>query len=60
MGVIVSHGVEANDAAGAEEMAGCSGAMLANSARRILAIAVQRTANNEANENNCLTNMMLH
>jgi hypothetical protein len=54
----VERNITRNDAADAGEMLGTSGGVTADSARRIPAIAVQRIANNKANKNNGLTNMM--
>jgi hypothetical protein len=58
VGVFVGQGAGVNDAAGIGEMVGASGGVTTDSDRRIPAIAIQRIANNKADENNCLTNMM--
>ena len=54
----VERDITRNDAAGIGEMAGNNDGVTADSDRRIPAIAIQRIANNKADENNCLTNMM--
>jgi hypothetical protein len=57
-GVFVSQGVGAHDAPGAEERAGASGGVTTGPDRRIAAIARQRIANNTANKDDGLTNML--